>query len=61
MCSSKVLSRRQFLRRSGSLAAAGATVPYLIPAGVLASNVSPGANDRIGVGHRGNQLMGLPL
>jgi predicted dehydrogenase len=65
MYSSKVHSRRQFLRRSGSLAAGGAAAPYLIPSGVLASDARPGANDRIGVGYigvgrRGNQLMGLP-
>src|SRR3972149_4299518 len=59
------LSRRRFLRRTAALAAGGAAAPCFIPSGVLASSERPGANDRIGVayigvGRRGNQLMGLP-
>ena len=59
------LSRRRFLRRTAALAAAAAAAPCFIPSGVLASPERPGANDRIGVayigvGRRGNQLMGLP-
>ena len=56
-------SRRRFLRRAGAAAAAAA--PCFLPSGVLAAPGTPGANDRIGVGYigvgrRGNQLMGLP-
>lgn len=40
-----MISRRQFLRRSAAVAA----VPYFIPAGVLAADGKPGANDRIGI------------
>src|SRR3990172_8750118 len=59
------LSRRRFLRRTAALAAAAAAAPCFIPSGVLASPERPGANDRIGIGYigvgrRGNQLMGLP-
>ncbi|MCH5373598.1 MAG: Gfo/Idh/MocA family oxidoreductase [Planctomycetes bacterium] len=43
------VSRRQFLRRTAGVAAAGFAVPYFIPSGVLAFQGSPGANDRIGV------------
>ena len=59
------ISRRRFLTRSGSVAAAGVALPTLLPAGVLAAADRPGANERIGVGYigvgrRGNQLMGIP-
>ena len=65
MSRSKLYARRRFLRKSTSLAAGLAAVPYLIPSGVLASEDKPGANDRIGVGYigcgrRGNQLLGIP-
>jgi predicted dehydrogenase len=53
------LNRRQFLTAAG---AAAASVPYLIPSGVLAAGGRPGANDRIttahiGVGGRGRGLL----
>ena len=59
------LSRRRFLRHAGAAVSAAAAAPYFVPAGVLAADDRPGANDRIGVGYigvgrRGNQLMGLP-
>lgn len=44
-----VVSRRQFLRRGAGVAVAGFAMPTLIPAGVLARQGAPGANDRIGV------------
>lgn len=43
------LSRRQFLRRTGTAAAASMAVPYLIPSGLLAADGRPGPNDQIGV------------
>jgi predicted dehydrogenase len=46
------LSRRHFLQRTASLAAALAA-PQVLPSGVLAAAGSPGANDRIGVGFIG--------
>lgn len=57
-------SRRRFLA-AASVGLGAAAVPGLIPSGVLAAQGKPGANDRIGVGYigvgrRGNQLMGLP-
>jgi predicted dehydrogenase len=53
------LSRRRFLQSAGMAAA------YFVPGSALASADQPGANERIGVGYigvgrRGNQLMGLP-
>jgi predicted dehydrogenase len=59
------VSRRQFLRSAKQAAAGGLAAAYLIPSGVLAAPGRPGANERIGVGYigvgrRGNQLMGLP-
>jgi hypothetical protein len=45
-------SRRAFLKRSGALIA-GATLPRIVPSGVLAAAGRPGANDRIGVGFIG--------
>lgn len=55
-------SRRQFLRRASVLAGAGVGLPQLLPAGVLAAEGRPGANDRIGlagigVGRQGGGLM----
>jgi len=44
------LSRRQFLRHTSALAAAGIAAPYIIPSGILAFQGRPGANDRIGIG-----------
>jgi predicted dehydrogenase len=63
--SSERLSRRRFLGKTASLAAGSVLLPTIIPAGVLATSVSPGANDRIGIGYigagrRANQLMSLP-
>lgn len=46
------LSRRSFLHRS-SLMMAGATLPQILPSGVLAAAGRPGANDRIGIGFVG--------
>ncbi|TKJ35741.1 MAG: hypothetical protein CEE38_14135 [Planctomycetes bacterium B3_Pla] len=59
MKKSKQLNRRQFLATAG---AAAASVPYLIPSGVLAARGRPGANERIttahiGVGGRGGGLL----
>jgi predicted dehydrogenase len=53
------------LQRSLHLAAGLAAAPYFVPAHVLGAPGQPGANDRIGIGYigvgrRGNQLMGLP-
>jgi predicted dehydrogenase len=64
MAVSKKVSRRRFLK-SASAAAGGIALPTLLPGGVLAASGQPGANDHIGVGYvgvgrRGNQLMGLP-
>lgn len=58
MVHGKRFSRRHFL-------AATAATPLIIPRHVLAAPGKPGANDQvgvayIGVGRRGNQLMGLP-
>jgi predicted dehydrogenase len=43
-------SRRDFLRHSARLAAAGLAMPAILPSGVLAFQGNPGANDRIGIG-----------
>ena len=43
------VSRRGFFGRSAKMAAAGAAIPYLIPAGVFGAGNRPGANERIGV------------
>ena len=64
MHKSNRLSRRRFIGQSVT-AVAGVAMPTIIPAGVLAQPGRPGANDRIGIGYigvgrRGNQLMGLP-
>jgi predicted dehydrogenase len=65
MSRSNRFSRRRFLKRTTALATGLATVPYLVPSGVLAAPGKPGANDRIGIGYigcgrRANQRMGLP-
>ena len=65
MTHSHQLSRRSLLRKTAALAIGGVGMPYLVPAGTLAEEGKPGANDRIGIGYvgcgrRGNQLMGLP-
>ncbi len=57
------LTRRTFLKRSGSLAATGAVVPLAIPSDVLAAPGKAGANDRIGIGwvgtgRRSHQMLG---
>ncbi len=54
-------SRRDFLK-CGTLGAAAAAVPYIIPRGVLGSADAPGANEQIalgvvGVGLRGQELI----
>lgn len=46
-------SRRQFLVQSGRLALGAAALPQILPAGVLAAEGRPGANDRIGIGFVG--------
>lgn len=61
----RTTTRRRFLAQSAALAAGAIAIPTIVPAGVLAAPGQPGANDRIGVGYigvgrRGNQLMGLP-
>ena len=47
------MKRREFLRKSAAAAAAGISVPYWVPANVLAAPDQPGANDRIMVGFIG--------
>jgi predicted dehydrogenase len=59
------VTRRQFLGRTVAGATAAVLAPYFVPAGVLAASGNPAPSDRvgiayIGVGRRGNQLMGLP-
>ena len=49
MSRSQQASRRQFLRQMTIAGAAGVSVPYLIPSGVLAAKGELGPNDRIGV------------
>ena len=44
------LSRRQLLQRTAAVVAGGFSIPALIPAGVLAAEGKPGANERITVG-----------
>jgi predicted dehydrogenase len=46
------ISRRNFIQRTGTLAAA-TVLPQILPSGVLALGGSPGANSRIGVGFIG--------
>lgn len=46
------MKRRDFLNKS-TAAAAGASLPYLIPSSVLAAPGRPGANDRVTVGFVG--------
>jgi predicted dehydrogenase len=58
------VSRRKLFEHGAAVAGAVA-VPWLIPSGLLAAPGRPGPNDRIGVayigvGRRGQQLMGLP-
>ncbi len=55
------VSRRQFLRRSAHVAAAGFAVPVFVPSGVLAYQGNPGANDRIGVAAIGVGRQGRAL
>ncbi len=57
--------RRSLLKTGGAAAASTLLAPLLVPAGTLALGGRPGANGRIGVGYvgvgrRGQQLMGLP-
>jgi predicted dehydrogenase len=59
------VNRRSFLKKSAVAGAAGLGLPAIIPRSALASKTTPGANDRVGVGYigvgrRGNQLLGLP-
>ena len=51
---SETYSRRAFL----GAAAAGAAVPYFVPASALAAPGQPGANDRIQLGLIGSGGMG---
>jgi predicted dehydrogenase len=51
------LQRRRFLAATASTSSAAA-LPYLLPAGVLASDGKPGANDRLTIGHIGIGGMG---
>ena len=65
MSDPKTLSRRQLFARAAAWTAGTVAVPCFIPAGALAAPGKPGPNDRIGIGYigvgrRGNQLMGLP-
>jgi predicted dehydrogenase len=55
------LTRREFLRRNATLAAATIGFPSLLPTGVLAADGQPGANDRINIGFVGigRQASGL--
>jgi len=58
-------SRRSFLQRSLTGAAAAGLAPNFVPARVLAASGSPAPSDRVGIGYigvgrRGNQLMRLP-
>ena len=55
------ITRRSFLRRS-STAAAATAAPLFLPRDVLGSAATPGANERIvlviiGMGERGNQML----
>jgi len=44
------VSRRQLLKLGAAGAAGAMASPYLIPAGALAADGTPGANDRVGIG-----------
>ena len=44
------LSRRGFLKNTSLLAVGAVSLPYWMPSGVLANDLQPGANDRVGVG-----------
>jgi predicted dehydrogenase len=64
MLADRSISRRRLLRQ-GVVAASSLTLPSLIPSGLLAAPGRPGPNDTIGVGYigvgrRGQQVMGLP-
>jgi len=50
MAGAERFSRRQFLARGASAAAAGLAAPYFIPRGVLAAPGKPGANQRVTIG-----------
>ncbi len=43
-------NRRDFLRSSAATAAAGLSLPYLIPSGVLGAPDKPGANEKVRIG-----------
>ena len=58
MSQTRRISRRSFMHRIAATGAAGAAVPYFVPAGVLAGPGRPGANDKIGVGLIGCGGMG---
>ncbi len=58
-------SRRGFLKKSTTLAAAGCCAPMFVPNYVFSAPGKPGPNDRIqigfiGAGRRARQLMGMP-
>jgi predicted dehydrogenase len=59
------LSRRRLLQQGVAWTAGVVALPLFVPGGVLGATNRPGANDRIGIGYigvgrRGQQLMGLP-
>jgi hypothetical protein len=58
MAQTKQVSRRSFIRQITTTGAAGMTIPYFVPANVLAQSGKPGANDRIGIGLIGCGGMG---
>ncbi len=57
----RALTRRRFLRKSATLALAGAAGPQILRSGVLAGRGNPGANDRIVVAGIGAGAMGRGL
>jgi predicted dehydrogenase len=58
MSQTRRISRRSFIHHIAATGAAGAAVPYFVPAGVLAGAGRSGANDKIGVGLIGCGGMG---
>lgn len=50
MKSSEPMSRREFLEKSACLGAAGASLPYFVPARALGKPGRPGPNDKIRIG-----------
>ncbi|MGD8500945.1 MAG: Gfo/Idh/MocA family oxidoreductase, partial [Phycisphaerales bacterium] len=58
MSQPKQVSRRDFIRQMVTTGAAGAAVPYFVPASALGRKGRPGANDKIGLGLIGCGGMG---